>query len=568
MQQKIILLLLLLNNICFSQANTEQSFYSIAKPEDSGEEIILETDRQFYCIEERIYFIASYRFNYPVEGVHWSDVLYVELIRWNGEKITSAKFKLADNKASGYLTIPKTVLSGNYYLRAYTKWMRNFPAEEYAYSLVKIINPFNNEIDIGPLQEPVNQFVFSRPLRSNSYNDIECFTNKSTYKQREKVVLTIGLNNQDADYSNFCISVAKAAKIDTINYFVEIPDEKSTDDKTLIYPPEIRGISVSGKILNANTKTSAANSTVHLSTAQNWKYFTNFQTGEKGFFYFTIPDFHGQYDFYVDAVLEDGENADILIDNDYCNRNIHLSYIPFSLDTIDKKVALEMAVNMQLFNIYDEEDTGNTSESLQLPFYGAAKKVYYTQKYIQLPNLEEFFYELVKEVRTIRIDKQTHLKLAAYSQYDDLMPLILLDNIPVYYVSDFLKTPLDRIEKIEIVEKPYIVAGEKYSGIISVSTRRKDFAGIRLNKNSQFFSYNLLSEGNFNLHDYSSADSSREANMRNLLFWNPDIELNPDSSKTLSFYTSDSPGDYIVYVRSISPSGKPQLYGTCKLVVE
>ncbi len=58
-------------------------------------------------------------------------------------------------------------------------------------------------------------------------------------------------------------------------------------------------------------------------------------TKDNGLFYFTLPDFYGQYDFYIDAVLENGESAEILVDNDYCNRSIHLTYIPFSLDTIE-----------------------------------------------------------------------------------------------------------------------------------------------------------------------------------------------------------------------------------------
>ena len=130
MLQRILILLFSINQIGFSQALSEQTFYTIAGPKDSGEEIFLETDRQFYCIDERIYFEARYTFDYPIDDVHWSNVLYVELIKWNGDRIAQAKYKLYENSASGYLTIPKTLHSGNYYLRAYTKWMRNFPVEE------------------------------------------------------------------------------------------------------------------------------------------------------------------------------------------------------------------------------------------------------------------------------------------------------------------------------------------------------------------------------------------------------------------------------------------------------
>ena len=73
--------------------------------------------------------------------------------------------------------------------------MRNFPVEDYFYKLVKIINPFESEIDQGPIQDPGKTFVQFKPAMANSYNGIECFTDKSIYKQREKVELTVLLEN-------------------------------------------------------------------------------------------------------------------------------------------------------------------------------------------------------------------------------------------------------------------------------------------------------------------------------------------------------------------------------------
>lgn len=567
MLQRILLLLLTLTQVCFSQLPAQQSFYEIEMPEASGEEIILETDRQLYCIDEKIYFTVGYQFNHAFDDVQWSKIIYVELIRWNGEKITQAKFSLSGLGASGSLTIPNSLLSGQYYLRAYTKWMRNFPVEDYTYKLIKVINPFDAKIDTGPVREPVNGIEHSPHLEINSANGIECITDKSTYHQREKVDLTVRLNSGETEYSNFCISVAKAAYIDTNQRFKPIPDQVTPVQKSLIYLPETRGISVSGKIVNANAGTFDAQATLQLSMPQNWKYYSTCRTREHGKFYFTLPDFYGEYDFYIDAVLGNEESADILIDNDYCNRNILLPYFPFFLDSLEKKVASEMIVNMQLNNSYKEN--GNTlTASNQLPFYGSPKRVYYTEKYVQLPNLEEFIFELVTEVRTIRSQNEAYLKLLGYNQYRNLSPLVLLDNIPVSDVNELLQIPLARIEKVEIFDQPYIVSGIKYSGVIGISTKKKDIAGIELNKNSQFFSYDLLSDGHFQLPDYSSTDTTRNIYRHNLLFWEPDIELKPDQPQTVSFYTSDSKGEYIVYIRSANAVGTPGLYATKRIVVE
>lgn len=537
-------------------------------PEESGEVLIIETDRQLYCVHEKIFFTVDYKFKYPIENVQWSRVLYVELIRWNGEKITQSKFKLSEKSATGHLTIPGTLLSGNYYIRAYTRWMRNFPVEDYSYRKVKIVNPYESSIDMGPGRENSLKSFELMPIKGTSVNAIECITNKNTFKQREKVDLTIKLNTPHPAPSKFCVSVMKAAHIDTNNYYMHIAEKESPDVQSNIYLPECRGISISGKILNTDTALPSANATLHLSTTQSWKYFTTFRTKDKGLFYFTLPDFYGHYDFYIDAELENGEDADILVDSDYCNRRIQLDYIPFSLDSIEKKTALDLSVNMQLSSIYNEKRMINTLESNELPSFGKPENVYYTGDYIQIPTLEEFFFELVREVRTIRVKQETKIELAAYSQYQNLDPLLLVDNVPALQIDELLNIGVDKIEKIEIFDEPYIVTGKKYSGIICISTKRKDFAGIQLNRNSQFFAYDLLTEDNVTMPDHRSTNADKRTYRQNLLYWDPDIELNSYNSEKLSFYTSDSKGEYIVYIRSTNEKSKPHIYGSCKIVVE
>jgi hypothetical protein len=218
--------------------------------------------------------------------------------------------------------------------------------------------------------------------------------------------------------------------------------------------------------------------------------------------------------------------------------------------------------------MYADQTRTWETDSVALPFYIRPGHVYYTREYIQLPNLEEFFYELVKEVRTIRSQNKTSLKMARYSEYSDLMPLVLIDNVPVLNVDELLGISLDKIEKVEILDKPYMVCGISYNGIICVSTKRNDFAGIELPNNSLFFSYDLLSEENFTTSPPISSKGDKHTFRQNVLFWDSDIELFGNQSKTVSFYTSDSKGEYIVYIRSVSTGDQPQVFGSCKLVVE
>ena len=148
------------------------------------------------------------------------------------------------------------------------------------------------------------------------------------------------------------------------------------------------------------------------------------------------------------------------------------------------------------------------------------------------------------------------------------MPLVLIDNVPVLNVDELLRISLDRIDKLEVFDKPYLVCGVKYNGIIGIFTTRNDFAGIELPKNSLFFSYDLLSEEHFNISPPDTTTAAKLAYRKNVLFWDPDIELPMNQARTLSFYTSDSKGDYVVYIRSVGTGGTPQIFGSCKIKVE
>lgn len=546
----------------------EPSFYQMKKPEVSGETITLETDRHFYCINEKLFFRANYSFNNRIEGVSWSNVLYVELIRWNGQKIAQAKFKLNETGVSGYLQIPENILSGNYYLRAYTKWMRNFRVEEYACKSIKIINPFNSDIDYGNADDKDNEVIHMKALTFERAENIKCIANKNSYKPREKIELTVLLNDIESKESGFCITVAKTGTIDTIDYCVQVPEETYSDEEALSYLPEFRGISVSGKILNASSQIPMEDAVVNLSIPQDCRYYSTFLTKSIGKFHFTLPEFYGTHDFYIDALKTEAENAEIFIDDDFCNRSIQLDYIPFDLDENENKVAQEMTINMQLENIYNDGSRTGMADSAILPFYGSPLKVYYTKEYIKLPNLEEFFFELVKEVRVIHRKNATFLKLSERNYFDDLDPLILIDNVPVLNGSDFLEIPLDKIERVELVDKPYIAGIKRYNGIISIVTKKGDFAGIKLNNNSLFFSSVLFSGGSFSAPNYSSEKDTRIADRRNLLYWDPCFELKSNQPEKISFYSSDSKGEYMIYIRNLNNDGKSRIYGTCRIRVE
>src|ERR1700744_2927232 len=105
------------------------------------EKLFVHTDKEAYTAAELIWFKI-----YNVDGINHnsidlSKVAYVEVLDANKNVILQAKIAMKDGSGSGSLYIPVTVSSGNFILRAYTSWMKNFSPEYYFSKKLTIINP-------------------------------------------------------------------------------------------------------------------------------------------------------------------------------------------------------------------------------------------------------------------------------------------------------------------------------------------------------------------------------------------------------------------------------------------
>jgi hypothetical protein len=536
----------------------------------SGERIRLFTDRNIYCVNERIFFTADYTCINEADTIMWSKVLYVELIKWNGVKLASLKLKLDKSGSSASLRIPGDLLSGNYYLRAYTKWMRNFSTNDYAYRLIKIVNPYNAETDAGPAEIPDSRKSILNLKPSKEFiQGINCSMNKSQYQTREKAEVVLYINDDKSIVCHdFCVSIAKAGSIDTSSLFIK-PELEPSGIKwgDIEYLPEISGITISGKIIDKTSNVPKKNLLVNLSEPANGEFFSVYQTRDKGWFIFSLPDLYGKYDFFIQSEASDTRLSQFLIDNSFCNRPVILPYIAFILNEDEKHLIRDMMVNLQLNEkFFSHPDTANklrTNRHQPVAFYGSGRHTYYTKKYIELPNIEEFFIEIVLEAYVVYNKGKTELKISGSTGFSNYPPLIFLDNILVNNDDRLLKLPLDRIERVEAIESGYMVGNMKYSGLLSIYSKNKDFAGIDLNKNSMFFAFDLFSDENSDFTFGENSYDSRIPDRRNLLYWNPDIQLYAGQKTTISFYTSDNQGDYVVYIFGKNNGDDRELYGKC-----
>lgn len=126
----------------YAQSVTESlekqlSDYSTNNPK---EKLFVHTDKSFYIPGEIIWFkvyVVDSRFHTPID---LSKVAYVEILDKNNLPVLQAKTALKKGSGSGSFLVPVSVTSGNFRLRAYTKWMRNFDPSFYFEKPLTIIN--------------------------------------------------------------------------------------------------------------------------------------------------------------------------------------------------------------------------------------------------------------------------------------------------------------------------------------------------------------------------------------------------------------------------------------------
>jgi hypothetical protein len=90
------------------------------------EEIYVHTDRDEYIAGEDIWFnaylIDRNSFNHSLN----SRIIYFELLNPLNIPVVQKKVLLKEGLGQGHLTLPDSLVSGTYTIRAYTKWMQNF----------------------------------------------------------------------------------------------------------------------------------------------------------------------------------------------------------------------------------------------------------------------------------------------------------------------------------------------------------------------------------------------------------------------------------------------------------
>lgn len=104
------------------------------------EKLFVHTDKSFYLAGEILWFKVYHVDGALLQPADLSKIAYIEILDKDNRPVMQAKIALKKGKGDGSFYLPVSISSGNYRLRAYTNWMKNFSPELYFEKSLTIVN--------------------------------------------------------------------------------------------------------------------------------------------------------------------------------------------------------------------------------------------------------------------------------------------------------------------------------------------------------------------------------------------------------------------------------------------
>jgi hypothetical protein len=533
----------------------------MAQPEtESGEALekyVISTDRSLYISGEQIRFRIFNISSQSLKKLDWSSILYVELVTPRGDYLSRLKISIDSQGGYGSIQIPTSISSGTYYLKAYSREMRNCGPTNYSYRSIEIIDPFMKQVVPVDTSGP---YTILPAFDEMAWNDqragpLTVQFDKEYSMPGEKVGFEIHLDPSIRD-ADVCVSVSRQG-----THFLQTGYQggcriEASSDKSFL--TEIRGISLSGQIISQQNNRPIPYATVYVSVLGDHRNFLCNYADSAGRFFISFPDYVGEKELFVSAYSETAQDLELLIDHDFSTEPVTLPSPPLLPGDFIKEVVRNLSINAQVAQQYypvRENRSEDPGEQVKL-FYGAPSNSIELDDYIKLPKLEEYFFELIPQV-AIRKQRGERRLIIRGEQADMELysPLLLIDGVAIFDVEALLAVSPRLIDRIEIVNAPYIRGNVIFGGIISVITRSDDLGYIDLPSSGLLVNY-LFLQDNPEDQMIEVPEDPNLPDVRNTIFWDPSVRIVAGGSTAAEFILPDRPGLFEIVVTGYTDDGR------------
>lgn len=526
----------------------------------AGEEvIILHADRRMYVAGETIWFSIYVSNSRNLQSTTISPVTSVELINpWN-TPVAQSRFSLSAGRGKGNITIPDTISSGTYRLRAYAGQTGDIPLLSCFMQEIEIYNPFAGE----GYYSLINRESVSYPEPGFNYSGIEIVTGSVTGR-REKTGLRIMSGPGTADLSISVVPAGTSSGMPETGLMARpgYSSGKSGSRNTGHY--------LSGSVRYREPGATDSSRFIYTSVRGKTAEFYHARIGTDGRFDLRLPADSRERVLIIQPGNA-GSNVVLEIDPPFPQIQDQMVCTRDTLDEFQREIFNELSFNFQASGIYgirlfkdNPAEPGKADRSRR--FYGIPEMEVRLNDYISLPVMQEVFFELLPGIVMRNKDSGYEFKITnpLTGKYYEEPPLVMIDGVIINDLNIVAGLDPAKVERIEVVMTPYLTGDLILHGIVNVITREGDFGEMTMQDYAAILSWRPVEEPKLFIHpdnSDSAAGSDRIPDLRNTLYWEPSLKTDSHGRAEVVFRTSDQPGIYEITVFGITESGK-WVYGS------
>ena len=187
--------------------------YDPSHPDGLYEKIFVHTDKTVYLAGELIWFKIYQVDGYKHQPIDVSKVSYVEIISSEKKVVLQGKIEMNSGAGKGSFLIPPSLPSGNYLLRAYTNWMKNFSVAGYFEKQVTIINSLKR-----PDWKTITDPGYDLQVFPEGGNLVEGITSKVAFRITDQNGKGVDCSGLIVNQNNDTIAIIKTARFGIGNF--------------------------------------------------------------------------------------------------------------------------------------------------------------------------------------------------------------------------------------------------------------------------------------------------------------------------------------------------------------
>jgi len=543
--------------------------FLLAQQEFPMEKVFLRTDRDSYIAGEEILFKIYTMDAASQTPVHYSEIVYLELLDRQHSPLIRKKFALRKGESNGTILLPIEMKSECYYLRAYTSWMKNAGASGYAYQYLTIINPFEEIRSewISPepneeLSEKQKSGFHSSPLSGLPEMKILAGIEHKSSMRRQKIMLEISTSDSSGSpvEASLMLTIARKGLLSVTDRGSPIhkdPQESTTNNP---YPPEWGGHIIRGKLSQRYGGDLIRVDTLIYSVVGKRALFDYCISDSLGNFSFLANGMEGSHEIVIQNLNPSKTDCQVRLEDPFSSDFPELQLPSFRLDTNHLENINQAVITAQINALYAEDAKESDPDPVSLSFYGHPEQELILGDYIKLPEMREVFFELIPNAQihgngdqiSIRIkNKWTNLHFVSE-------PLMLVDGVVTREALQISELDPQKVERIDLVNVGYYMGVLHFPGIVSVFTEEGrcplTFPNCFLRQSYDFVS--VVEKPEFPVYNKKEIILDRNRpDFRNTLYWNPDIRTDKNGKSMIEFYTSDDVSDYVLMISGFSGDG-------------